>query len=58
MKNFFSKAITVVALCVGFSSIQAQDAKDAKESKFTVVTAKRRSGLQESALFFHLLNDS
>ncbi len=39
MKNFFSKAITVVALCVGFSSIQAQDAKDAKESKYSYVDA-------------------
>ena len=39
MKNFFSKAITVVALCIGFSSIQAQDAKDAKESKYSYVDA-------------------
>jgi hypothetical protein len=39
MKNFFSKAITVVALCIGFSSIQAQDAKETKENKYSYVDA-------------------
>ncbi|CAM3709718.1 M1 family metallopeptidase [Flavobacterium gelidilacus] len=39
MKNFFSKAITVVALCIGFSSIQAQEAKETKENKYSYVDA-------------------
>lgn len=39
MNNFLSKAITVVALCIGFSSIQAQDSKDVKENNYSYVDA-------------------
>lgn len=36
MKNFFSKAITIVALCIGFTGIQAQETK---ESNYSYVDA-------------------
>ncbi|WP_339839661.1 M1 family metallopeptidase [uncultured Flavobacterium sp.] len=39
MKNFFSKAIAIVALCIGFSSAYAQDTKEVKENKYSYVDA-------------------
>lgn len=38
MKNFLSKAITGLALCIGFSGL-AQETKEAKENKYSYVEA-------------------